>query len=128
MSASIRISILLLYLRVFGKGEPRRAIILYVLLALQALYVIVFSILPGFVCTPIDNVKYALEHSRYCNDPFYISVQTGLFSSSMAFDVILLIFPIFYVFKLQLPMKKRIGLLCIFALGTGSVKPPVSLT
>ncbi|KAL7625720.1 hypothetical protein AAE478_004943 [Parahypoxylon ruwenzoriense] len=119
MSASVRAAILLLYLRIFAKGSQHRTILLYILLALQGIYVIVFSILPAFVCHPADNVKYPLEHAKYCDDLYYAAIQTGLFSVSLGFDVVLLVVPIFWVLKLQLPLKKRIGLIVIFVLGAG---------
>ncbi|KAI0006672.1 hypothetical protein F4779DRAFT_595391 [Xylariaceae sp. FL0662B] len=120
MSASVRISILLLYLRMFAKGNPPRAVLLYILLTLQGIYVVIFSILPAFVCRPVDNVKYPLEHTTYCDDIYYAHMQTGLFSVSLGYDIILLIVPILWVFKLKLPIRKRIGLVIIFALGAGS--------
>ncbi|KAI5917431.1 hypothetical protein F4810DRAFT_717715 [Camillea tinctor] len=120
MSASVRVSIILLYRRIFEKGGRYRKIILHSLLGLQAAYVVVFSILPGFVCRPIGNVKYPLEHTTWCDDLFYARMQTGLFSTSVAFDFILLVAPIFWVLKLQLPLKKRVGLAIIFVLGAGA--------
>ncbi|KAI2769590.1 hypothetical protein F4815DRAFT_489605 [Daldinia loculata] len=120
MSASVRISILLLYLRVFAQGNRRRTLVLYASLVLQGIYVVVFSILPAFVCRPIDNVKYALEHTTYCDDVFYAHMQTGLFSVSLGYDIILLVLPISWAFKLQLPIRKRVGLIIILGFGAGS--------
>ncbi|KAI1208144.1 uncharacterized protein F4807DRAFT_431756 [Annulohypoxylon truncatum] len=120
MSASVRVSIILLYRRVFSKSSRYRDILLDVLLGFQGVYVIIFSIMPGFVCTPIQNAQYPLQHTQFCHDVYYANMQTALFSASLAFDTILLVIPIFWVTKLQLPLKKRIGLVIIFVLGAGA--------
>ena len=117
MTCAIRTSILLFYQRVFATPQSRLRYPIWLLLALQAVYLVVYSILPAFICRPLYKAWHPLERQQYFNDWYYYYTQVALFSTSMAFDVILLVFPLYPVFKLQLPLKKRIGISVIFALG-----------
>jgi hypothetical protein len=121
MSAAIRMSTLLFYQRIFGASDPRFKTVIRVLLALQGVYIIVFSILPAPVCKPFYYAWVPLEHRFHCDDTYYYRTQVGLYSVSMAFDTILLVLPILPVMHLQMSMRKRIGVAAIFALGAGWV-------
>lgn len=116
MSASIRVSVLLFYRRVFAKGSRYYSVFLWTLLALQAVYVIIFEITPGFSCHPLKDAWEPMKRYTSCS-MLYIDATIALYSVSMAFDVILLVFPIYAVSKLQMPLKKRLGVLLIFFLG-----------
>ena len=117
MTVCIRISILLFYRRIFAVGNSRIRYPIYFLLALQALYLVVYSILPAFICRPLYKAWHPLERQRYFGDWYYYHTQVALFSTSMAFDTILLVFPLYPVFRLQMLLKKRIGISIIFMLG-----------
>ncbi len=117
MSASIRISIILFYYRVFGKTMPKMRYVIWVMLGLQAVYLIVFSILPIFIAKPFYKIWHPLERPLYMNDWYYYYTQVALYSTSMSFDAILLFIPAYPVMKLQLDLKKRIGVLAVFMLG-----------
>lgn len=120
MSGSIRVSILLFYLRIFGRGtRSRTTSFLWGLLVLQGVYVIVFSIMPGFVCRPLRYAWVPTERVLYCNDFFYSYLTIALYVVSLVFDAVLLVFPVFPVMKLRLPLRKRLGVIVIFALGAG---------
>ncbi|OTA98693.1 hypothetical protein M426DRAFT_28203 [Hypoxylon sp. CI-4A] len=121
MSAAIRISILLSYRRIFDTGRSKviRYVIL-VLLGLQAVYVVTFAILPGFMCQSLHYFWDVYQHLLYCNNWYYYWSQIALYSVSMGFDTILLLFPIIPVSKLKMPVKKRLGVLIIFMLGAGA--------
>ncbi|KAK8112005.1 uncharacterized protein PG998_008462 [Apiospora kogelbergensis] len=64
VSGTIRISTVLFYQRVFAVGRAMK-IALHVLLALQVVFIIVFTVTPGFICQPISAI----------NDPFTVLVQ-----------------------------------------------------
>lgn len=55
MSMSIRTSILLTYDRIFAKSMPTVRFIIRFLLSLQVIYLIVYSILPAFICRPLNK-------------------------------------------------------------------------
>lgn len=117
MTVSIRTSVLLLYQRIFATPQSRVRYLIYLLLALQAAYLVIYSILPAFICRPLHKAWNPLERPKYCRDWYYYHVQVALFSTSIAFDTILLILPLYLVSKLHMPMKRRIGISVLFMLG-----------
>ncbi|OTA55079.1 hypothetical protein K449DRAFT_425945 [Hypoxylon sp. EC38] len=121
MSAAIRVSIILFYYRIFRDGHGKLfEYSVWVLLALQAIYVVVFSILPGFICRPFRYAWLPLERAPYCSTDYWNAAQITLYSVSLAFDVILLVFPIFPISKLQMPWKRRFGVSIMFMLGASA--------
>ncbi|KAF2688558.1 hypothetical protein K458DRAFT_359326 [Lentithecium fluviatile CBS 122367] len=120
MSASIRVSILLFYLRIFGKTMVLLRYAVWTLLAFQAIYVIVYSILPVFIAHPFNKIWHPLERGKYMNDWYYYYTQVALYSTSMAFDIILLFFPVYPVLQLQMTAKKRVGVIAMFMLGAAA--------
>lgn len=118
----IRISILLFYYRVFALTKTRVKYTIWFLLALQGVYLVVFSILPAIICRPLYKAWNPLERPLYCNDWSYYYTHVALYSTSMAFDAILLVFPLYPVFQLRMPIKRRAGVAILFMLGaTASV-------
>ncbi|KAL8916331.1 MAG: hypothetical protein Q9172_006351 [Xanthocarpia lactea] len=120
-TCAIRISILLFYQRIFvPTPKARIKYVIWFLLALQAVYLVVYSILPAFICKPLNKAWQPLERQQYFDDWYYYYTQVALFSTSMAFDAILLVFPLYPVMKLQLPLKKRIGVSILFMMGAAA--------
>ncbi|KAJ9193591.1 hypothetical protein DTO166G4_2694 [Paecilomyces variotii] len=117
MSMSIRTSILLTYDRIFAKSMPTVRFIIRFLLSLQVIYLIVYSILPAFICRPLNKAWHPLERQQYFNDWYYYYLQVALYSTSMAFDVILLVLPLYPISQLQMALRKRIGIGSILVLG-----------
>ena len=97
------------------------------LLVLQAVYVIIYSILPAFIAKPFNMIWHPLERGKYMNDWYYYYEQVALYSTSMAFDIILLVFPIIPVLQLQMTVKKRIGVIAMFMCGAAYVNLSPSL-
>lgn len=130
MSASIRVSIIFFYIRMFCKGHGvAMRYILWGLLVLQGVYIIVFSIALAFVCRPLHYSEELLKDLGNCDFEFYNHTTTALYSVSLAFDVLILVFPIFPVSKLHLPVIKRIGIGAIFVFGAAyvDISNPISL-
>lgn len=118
MTAAIRASILLFYLRIFGLTDVLTRWSIWVSLLLSAIYVIVFSIIPGTICKPLSATWHPLTRKLYCrSDKIYYEFNVALYSTSLAMDIWLLIIPIFPVMQLQLSLKRRLGALIMFALG-----------
>ncbi|PLB50837.1 hypothetical protein P170DRAFT_311745, partial [Aspergillus steynii IBT 23096] len=120
MSMSIRTSILLLYNRMFSKAMPRLRYFIWALLVLQVVYLIVFSILPAFISRPLYKAWNPLERQKYVNDWYYYYTQVALYSTSMAFDYILLVLPLYPIAKAQMSLRKRLGVSVIFILGASA--------
>lgn len=117
MTASIRVSILLFYRRMFAKAHALMSNLIWILLGAQGLYVVVFCILPGFCCRPMHMAWNPVEQGKYCNDEYIYKSQVGLYSVSLIFDVFLLVMPLVPIFKLQMPLGRRLGVAAIFVLG-----------
>ncbi|KAF2834217.1 hypothetical protein M501DRAFT_1009791 [Patellaria atrata CBS 101060] len=122
MTASVRISILLFYQRIFSQAHTVTRWAIRVTLSLTAIFVVVYSILPGFVCTPISYGWRLLEdRATHCkSNQYYYEYTLSLYSLSIAFDVLLIIIPIYPVMKLQMSLQKRVGAIVMFALGASS--------
>ncbi|ROV92174.1 hypothetical protein VMCG_09280 [Cytospora schulzeri] len=120
MTFWIRVSILLFYRRIFSIPGSRFRIVVYVLLALQGLYLVVYSILPGFVGHPLYKLWNPLEREEYMDDYYYYYTQVALYSTSLAFDAILLFLPIWPLWKLQMPLPRRIGIAVVFMMGAAA--------
>ncbi|KAL1870722.1 hypothetical protein Daus18300_005042 [Diaporthe australafricana] len=116
MTAAIRVSVILFYRRIFARGNKFYSLFISSMLVLQAAYVVVFEITPGFSCRPIWDGWDPILRLTSCNS-FYIYQTEALYSVSLVFDVVLLVFPIYAVWKLQMPLKKRLGVAVILALG-----------
>ncbi|KAL9079559.1 MAG: hypothetical protein Q9157_001556 [Trypethelium eluteriae] len=120
MSALIRVSILLFYRRMFGKAYKFINFAFWILLALQAIYVIVNSILPIFICRPLYKAWHPIERPKYFNNWYYYWIEVAMYSTSMAFDWIILVLPVYPVLKLHMPFRKRVGIAVIFMLGAAA--------
>ena len=117
MTTAIRVSILLFYYRIFVTPRSPVKWIIKVTLALQVIYLIVYSILPAFICRPLHMAWHPLERQLYFHDWYYYYAQVALFSTSMTFDVVLLVLPLYPVWQLQMPLKRRASISLLFMLG-----------
>lgn len=117
-SASIRVSIVLFYRQIFSKGSgPILRWSLWALLALQAIYALVFTFVPLPMCTPFYYAWVPLERSTHCSLVYWYYVQEAQYGASLALDGMLLFFPIAPVLNLQMPLKRRLAVIGIFVLG-----------
>ncbi|CAD6593167.1 MAG: hypothetical protein ASARMPRED_007095 [Alectoria sarmentosa] len=107
MTATIRISILLFYYRIFAVPGARLNLLIKIILGLQFIYLVIYSILPAFICRPLYMAWHPLERQLYFNDWYYYHIQVALYSTSMSFDIILLFLPLYPVWQLQMPLKRR---------------------
>lgn len=121
LSAAIRISILLFYHRLFSKAEAIYRQIIWGLIALQGMYLVAFEIVPCFVCRPIHKAWEPIQRLKACDAGLYIDPTYWLYIISLVFDLILLIFPIFIVWRLQMTVKKRLQVIFILSLMTAYV-------
>ena len=94
--------------------QNRTKLLIRSLLALQLIYLVVYCILPAFICRPLYKAWHPLERNLYFRNWYYYYTQVALYSTSMAFDAILLIFPLYPVSQLQMPVRKRVGVSVLF--------------
>ncbi|KAF4592235.1 NAD(P)-binding protein [Ophiocordyceps camponoti-floridani] len=119
MTAAIRIAILLFYRRIFAQSISWLRRVIHLLLALQAVYVVVYSVLPALACRPFDSAWNPFERRAHCDDWFFYYSQVALYSTSMVFDLVLLVLPLQPCSRLQMRRGRKAGVIAMFALGAG---------
>jgi hypothetical protein len=119
MTASVRVSILLFYQRIFGRTETAIRWLIWVMYIMNAAYVVAFTIIPIFICMPLWGAwRNPLTRHQYCwSDQAYYDYNIGLYSVSLALDISLLLMPIWPVAKLHMSLKRKLGALIMFMLG-----------
>ncbi|KAL8763457.1 MAG: hypothetical protein Q9184_000765 [Pyrenodesmia sp. 2 TL-2023] len=112
---TVKLSLFLLIYGIFGRLQWMRHLVIFGIVVTGLVYtanVIVFPVM----CSPRSGQSYVeASASPRCSR----SVAFGLFSASfnIASDFYLLFLPIPAVLALQMPQKKKIGVLAIFATG-----------
>ena len=110
-----KISILCFYLRVFPKKEIRMAT--YVVMALCVGYLISFVLISVFQCDPINGayLRWDGEHNFKCNN---INAQGWAAAiANMILDIVVMALPLRELYNLNLSLRKKLGVLCMFSLG-----------
>ena len=113
---STKASILLLFLRVFSPSRPVRISIHVALWANIGFYV------PGFFmqlfwCVPRDAIwNLRMRQNARCLDAF--GAQLASAAINVLSDLTILILPISTVWTLQMPGRKKLGILAVFATGS----------
>jgi hypothetical protein len=121
MSAAIRISLLLFYRRMFvTNGSKVYRWIIYALIAVQVIYMVIFATIPVVNCHPYYSAWDVWQHPTLCNNDEYILQTTALYSMSLALDIALLAVPLWPVWNLQMPLKKRLSVAGLFLIGTSA--------
>ena len=109
----VKLSFLLQYLRIFPTKKTRIAlwISLAVVVALGACNIIT-SI---FICRPIQMFWESFADARYCFDIYQLWTVNA--SINLATDLLIIILPIPGIKRLMLPLRQRLGLMMVFAVG-----------
>ncbi|KAM5351131.1 hypothetical protein ACJ41O_003854 [Fusarium nematophilum] len=106
-------SILLLYLRIFGKIRWFKWICWF-LLACVSMYAIASTVATIFQCTPVPRAyNKAIDGTCIDNGKFW-HANAGF---SIATDLIILFMPMALVYQLQIQKIQKIALIIVFALG-----------
>ena len=111
----VKLSLILLYRRIFATPQFRR-VSLVVGTACVAWFLISFSLII-FQCQPVSAFfNPAMLFTHRCID--LQALYRGMLSSNIALDLVLLCLPLYMVLGLQLPLRQRLLLSGIFALGS----------
>jgi chromate transport protein ChrA len=106
----IKISILLLYLRLFSAKHTLKRVI-YGLIAFVAAYVLAFEISLVLSCKPVKTLFRPARRRRYHNIKYHVLVQACV---NVLSDLLVLLVPIPTVLQLHLSKQRRIAVLVIF--------------
>jgi len=110
-----KLSLLLLYLRIFSPDRWTRYLIYLGIISSFALY-LATSITFGALCLPRGSETWAAAlYSARCKSTTNMTYIQGIFN--VVSDFYILFIPIPVVLKLHLPMQKKIGVVAIFMTG-----------
>lgn len=113
----IKLSIFLLYLRLFAPNIRTRYLI-YAGIAYNAITNIAIMVAFPAICAPRGNDNWITSLEKpSCHTPLEdLAVAAG--ALNFASDVYILLLPVPMIWGLQLPMRRKIGLLTVFATGS----------
>jgi hypothetical protein len=106
----------LFYLRIFTTGNPR-PIIIGTMVVNTLLSVVIFCLM-AFQCRPISLfwTRWDFQGEGYCLPEKSVSLSTVIVSLLM--DIWVLVLPFPYVTRLQLPLRKKLGIALTLASGS----------
>ncbi|MCJ1432768.1 hypothetical protein MMC27_002125 [Xylographa pallens] len=108
-----KISVLLLYRRIFSQGRFRYAI--YTVGALCLLWLTIVLFVTFFQCQPVAFAwDHTSQHSTCIN---LAAMYYGFTVSNMVLDILVTFMPVKLIWQLQVPLKQRALLLAIMLLG-----------
>lgn len=110
-----KISILVFLLRVFEHNTLNRAI--WATIGLCVAYAVSFFLATLFQCAPINHAWLQLEewHHGQCNNIHLQGWMSAIFN--IILDIIILILPLYELYKLHVNLKKKLMLMVMFSLG-----------
>lgn len=112
--ASIKLSICLLYLRLFGITNKRMRIAVWVIMAVVFIIMISGVTANLAACHPVKKL-FVFNSPGVCK--FSSSRAVALSSFQVATDILIVAVPIPMVFKLKLPTAQKIGVLIMMSTG-----------
>jgi hypothetical protein len=124
---AIKSSILLLYLRLSPSICFRKSV--FMLMALCIAGGGVASVVTVFQCEPISKV-WKFGSPGECLDQCVILLAIAIFN--LATNIMIILLPMPTIWRLHMPLRKKIALLCIFSIGFMQVQrlygflPPIN--
>ncbi|KAF2837866.1 hypothetical protein M501DRAFT_1017629 [Patellaria atrata CBS 101060] len=115
---TIRAAILLQFMGFFvppSAGVRRRFYLIHILLWTNVLFYISVSICEAFTCRP-DLNSPTLGPEKTCLRAINIFAVTG--AVNIIYDLIMLGMPLIWIWKLQLPASRKVGVFIVFGFGT----------
>lgn len=111
----IKISILVLYLRIFGHNRTFRRVV-YGSIAFMVVAAIAFMLPMAMQCLPLhDTWNFQPGGRQRCLDAPLLGFITT--TTNAITDLYVLALPLPLIWKLQLPTRKKIGVIATFASG-----------
>ena len=114
----VKLAILLQYLRMFAPTRsvnPSMWIAARVVIATTFVYYIISTFGTAFACSPRERIWNPLVTDGHCINNNSLILATCVFN--IVSDVVILLLPSWMVWKLQIPRKKKIGIVLLFAIG-----------
>ncbi|KAL2853585.1 hypothetical protein BJX68DRAFT_265052 [Aspergillus pseudodeflectus] len=111
----LKLSILLSYRRLFSIGRAK--LINSALLLVTVVWTVTFTIALIVQCGSHFGSRFRSLQQIEANCANVFEISIALVATDVAVDLIILVIPIFMVFPLQMPLKKRLGVIAILMLG-----------
>jgi len=108
-----KISLLALYHRIFGHILMVRYTIYCA--AVIGFIILAMSSMQDILCSPPTSAGWKSAHEPHCNRTWKYSIVQGLLSVML--DLYILIMPIPIISRLNLALKRKIGIMLIFLTG-----------
>ena len=112
---TIKIAILLQYLRIFSAGRDTTFWVYHVLIWVHVVYYLITPFLQIFQCYPVEKYWKPWIKGGHCMDYHRVRVISASFNS--ASDILIFIMPQKVIWNLQTSFKKKIGVSAIFLVG-----------
>lgn len=116
--ALIKVAILLQYLRIFvphRNGNLPLFVAIHVVMWCIILFYFVDTIFEIIMCIPREKIWNLLMPEGHCFNAHAAYMATGIFNVISDFAVLIL--PMGPIWRLQLPLRKKIMMLAVFATG-----------
>lgn len=113
---TIKVSILLQYLRIFSTRKDTAFYVYHILIWLIMVYYLVYAFIEIFYCNPVEKNWKPWIKGGHCMDFKTTNIVTATFNSTS--DIIILIAPQKVIWNLQMSLKKKIGVSAIFFVGS----------
>ena len=109
-----KLSICFLYRRVFERANKIFNIILWSVMVVIGMYYVSVILATIFECNPVSKswIKTQPGHRISLSSFFYANAAFNIFT-----DVVVIILPVPIIYELHLPMRQRVMLCCVFAVG-----------
>ena len=114
----IKQSILLQYLRIFvphRKGNLTLFVIIHALMWSISIYYLFSTIFEIAMCTPRKKIWNPMMETGHCFNANANYLASGIFN--IVSDFAILIVPMIPICKLQMPLRRKIMMIALFALG-----------
>lgn len=108
-----KLSVLMLYLRVFGINRPFRYTVFFVM-TIWTMYIIADVLVITFECNPVQKAWDPLVPG-HCINIINVGVAIGYFN--LITDCMILILPIPMLWSLQLALRMKLAVLAMFMTG-----------
>ncbi|KAF2796780.1 hypothetical protein K505DRAFT_372933 [Melanomma pulvis-pyrius CBS 109.77] len=108
-----KLSIAFLYKRIFATYAFR--MLTWGTIVMLAAWTIAFTLVNIFPCYPISNA-WTTESTDGCVN--FPAMYTAAVASNVATDIIVMLIPIYNVWNLHMPMRRKLGVVSIFCLGS----------
>lgn len=118
MALGVKLSLLFITIRVFGKVHKKTTIGIYIFIGMLVAYYVSGFFIKIFICRPINS--YWMGEMQNCLDQNAIITADAFIS--VVSDLAILFLPTPLTWSLQLSMRKRlrvIGILCAGGVATG---------